>query len=122
MREKIVTAARSDKLPAGQILMRTRFATSPTGQLHVGHVAAMIYLWGLAARQNAAVNVCVEDHDRQRCRPEFVAQCDLTWSGCSSCPPAAGTGRRNRSIPGDSQPLWRLCAIETWSTPAVAAA
>jgi glutamyl/glutaminyl-tRNA synthetase len=63
--------------------MKTRFAPSPTGQLHLGHVAAMIYVWGLAGRCRAAVHVRIEDHDRVRCRPEHLAalMADLEWLG-----------------------------------------
>lgn len=63
--------------------MNTRFAPSPTGQLHLGHVAAMIYVWGLAARCGTRVSVRIEDHDRQRCRPEFIDElkADLEWLG-----------------------------------------
>ncbi|MBI3865509.1 MAG: tRNA glutamyl-Q(34) synthetase GluQRS [Planctomycetia bacterium] len=63
--------------------MNTRFAPSPTGQLHLGHVAAMVYVWGLAARLGATVHVRIEDHDRQRCRPEYTAELreTLDWFG-----------------------------------------
>jgi glutamyl-Q tRNA(Asp) synthetase len=63
--------------------MKTRFAPSPTGQLHLGHVAAMITVWGLAARCRAAVHVRIEDHDRVRCRPEHLTalRVDLEWLG-----------------------------------------
>ena len=63
--------------------MNTRFAPSPTGQLHLGHVAAMMHVWGLAARHGAAVHVRIEDHDRQRCRPEYTAELReaLAWFG-----------------------------------------
>ncbi|HMF10676.1 MAG TPA: glutamate--tRNA ligase family protein [Gemmataceae bacterium] len=63
--------------------MNTRFAPSPTGPLHLGHVAAMIYVWGLAGRCHARVDVRIEDHDRQRCRPQFIddLQEDLEWLG-----------------------------------------
>lgn len=63
--------------------MKTRFAPSPTGLLHEGHVAAMIHVWGLAARKNATVDVRIEDHDRQRCRPEYADQLrmDMEWLG-----------------------------------------
>jgi glutamyl-tRNA synthetase/glutamyl-Q tRNA(Asp) synthetase len=46
-------------------------------------VAAMIYVWGLAARHDAVVDVRIEDHDRERCRPEFTAQLreTLDWLG-----------------------------------------
>ncbi len=63
--------------------MRTRFAPSPTGPLHLGHVAAMIFVWGLADRERATVDVRIEDHDRQRCRPEYTDRliADLEWLG-----------------------------------------
>lgn len=62
---------------------RTRFAPSPTGELHLGHVAAMIYAWGWADRWGSAVDLRIEDHDRQRCRPEFTQHmlADLDWLG-----------------------------------------
>jgi glutamyl-tRNA synthetase/glutamyl-Q tRNA(Asp) synthetase len=43
----------------------------------------MIHVWGLAARHNASVNVRIEDHDCERCRPEFAAGLleTLGWFG-----------------------------------------
>ncbi|HET9853233.1 MAG TPA: glutamate--tRNA ligase family protein [Candidatus Limnocylindrales bacterium] len=49
----------------------TRFAPAPTGRLHLGHLANAIHVWGLARRHGARVLLRVEDHDRQRCRPEY---------------------------------------------------
>lgn len=49
----------------------TRFAPAPTGRLHLGHLANAIHVWGLARRHGGRVLLRVEDHDRQRCRPEF---------------------------------------------------
>ncbi len=49
----------------------TRFAPAPTGRLHLGHLANAIYVWGLAQRRDAEVVLRIEDHDRQRCRPEY---------------------------------------------------
>ena len=49
---------------------RTRFAPAPTGRLHLGHLANALYVWGLARRAGAEVILRIEDHDRQRCRPE----------------------------------------------------
>ena len=49
----------------------TRFAPSPTGELHLGHVAHAIWLWGIAAVLDARVLVRMEDHDRSRCTPGF---------------------------------------------------
>ena len=51
----------------------TRFAPAPTGRLHLGHLANAIYVWGLARRAGGRVLLRVEDHDRQRCRPEYEA-------------------------------------------------
>jgi glutamyl/glutaminyl-tRNA synthetase len=49
----------------------TRFAPAPTGRLHLGHLANAIFVWGFARRANGRVLLRVEDHDRQRCRPEY---------------------------------------------------
>jgi glutamyl-tRNA synthetase/glutamyl-Q tRNA(Asp) synthetase len=51
----------------------TRFAPSPTGYLHLGHVASVIFVWGLARKFNGEVVLRMEDHDRQRSRPKFEA-------------------------------------------------
>ena len=63
--------------------MLTRFAPAPTGYLHLGHVVNAIYVWGLARARAAEVLLRVEDHDRQRCRPEYEAALldDLDWLG-----------------------------------------
>jgi len=49
----------------------TRFAPAPTGRLHLGHLANALFVWGLARRFDARVLLRIEDHDRQRCRPEY---------------------------------------------------
>ena len=51
----------------------TRFAPAPTGRLHIGHLANAIYVWGMARQLGGRVLLRIEDHDRQRCRPEFEA-------------------------------------------------
>jgi glutamyl/glutaminyl-tRNA synthetase len=51
----------------------TRFAPAPTGRLHLGHLANAIYVWGFARRLDGRVLLRIEDHDRQRCRPEYEA-------------------------------------------------
>jgi glutamyl-tRNA synthetase/glutamyl-Q tRNA(Asp) synthetase len=55
----------------GGASMRTRFAPSPTGYLHRGHLLNALYVWGLARRLQGRVVLRMEDHDRQRCRPEY---------------------------------------------------
>ena len=63
--------------------MLTRFAPAPTGYLHLGHVVNALFVWGFAERHGGRVLLRVEDHDRQRCRPEYEAALfeDLDWLG-----------------------------------------
>lgn len=63
--------------------LRTRFAPSPTGYLHLGHIASAIYVWGVARRIGGEVCLRIEDHDQSRSRPEYVIQIleDLSWLG-----------------------------------------
>ncbi len=55
-------------LPASPV---TRFAPAPTGLLHLGHVANALYTWGVARATGGRVILRIEDHDRQRSRPEY---------------------------------------------------
>ena len=61
----------------------TRFAPSPTGYLHLGHVVNAIVVWGIARAVGARVLLRLEDHDRVRCRPvyEDALLADLEWLG-----------------------------------------
>ncbi|HEX6106217.1 MAG TPA: glutamate--tRNA ligase family protein, partial [Gemmatimonadales bacterium] len=61
----------------------TRYAPSPTGYLHLGHVVNAVYVWGLARALGGQVLLRVEDHDRTRSRPEYEATLldDLDWLG-----------------------------------------
>src|SRR5919197_2929979 len=64
----------------------TRFAPSPTGYLHLGHVVNAIYTWGVARALGGRVILRIEDHDRIRSRPGFVDALleDLDWLGFSA--------------------------------------
>jgi glutamyl-Q tRNA(Asp) synthetase len=61
----------------------TRFAPSPTGYLHLGHVANAVCVWGIARALDGRVLLRIEDHDRGRCRPEYEKALleDLEWLG-----------------------------------------
>ena len=63
--------------------LRTRFAPSPTGFLHLGHVASAIYVWGLARKSGAEVVLRMEDHDQGRVRKDYETSIldDLAWLG-----------------------------------------
>ncbi|HET8835525.1 MAG TPA: glutamate--tRNA ligase family protein [Gemmatimonadales bacterium] len=73
-------AALAARLPSRPL---TRFAPSPTGYLHLGHVANAIWVWGLARALGGRVLLRIEDHDRGRCRPEYERAMldDLAWLG-----------------------------------------
>jgi glutamyl-Q tRNA(Asp) synthetase len=80
----------------------TRFAPAPTGYLHLGHVANAVWTWGVARSAGARVLLRIEDHDRQRCRPEFDTALleDLAWLGFT---PDAGPVRQSDA---DAQPAY----------------
>ena len=59
-----------DRLPHAPV---TRFAPSPTGRLHLGHLLNALYVWGIARATGGTVVLRVEDHDRQRSRREHEA-------------------------------------------------
>lgn len=87
----------------------TRFAPAPTGYLHLGHVANAIWVWGLAATTGSRVLLRIEDHDRERSRPEYDAAIleDLAWLGF--VPDAGPVRQRESSAPYDAA-LQRLRA------------
>jgi glutamyl-tRNA synthetase/glutamyl-Q tRNA(Asp) synthetase len=62
---------------------RTRFAPSPTGWLHLGHVVNAVWVWGAARALNGRVILRIEDHDRTRSRAEYEHGLleDLAWLG-----------------------------------------
>lgn len=61
----------------------TRFAPSPTGFLHLGHVRNAVEVWNFAREHGGKVLLRIEDHDKQRCKPEYEAAIreDLEWLG-----------------------------------------
>ncbi len=67
---------------AGPIL---RFAPSPTGPLHLGHVYSALFCWREAERLGGVCLLRIEDIDPERCRPEYEAAIyeDLRWLGFS---------------------------------------
>ena len=65
--------------------MRTRFAPSPTGPLHLGHAYSAILAHDMARAAGGAFLLRMEDTDLERCRPEWETGIveDLTWLGLS---------------------------------------
>lgn len=63
----------------------TRFAPSPTGDLHLGHAYSALFAADIAARDGGTFLLRIEDIDVTRCRPEHEAANleDLRWLGLS---------------------------------------
>jgi glutamyl-Q tRNA(Asp) synthetase len=61
----------------------TRFAPSPTGDLHLGHAFAAAFAHRLARQAGGRFLVRIEDIDRSRCRDEYIDRNlnDLRWLG-----------------------------------------
>jgi len=61
----------------------TRFAPSPTGYLHLGHVRSAIEGWRAAREAGGRFLLRLEDIDHTRCRAEYAAAIveDLAWLG-----------------------------------------
>ncbi len=61
----------------------TRFAPSPTGYLHLGHVRSALEGWRAARAAGGRFLLRLEDIDRTRCRPQFADAiiADLAWLG-----------------------------------------
>ncbi len=61
--------------------VRTRFAPSPTGFLHVGGIRTYYFAWLLARKHNGQFLLRIEDTDRERLVPDAVQAIfrDMTW-------------------------------------------
>ena len=64
-------------------MLRTRFAPSPTGHLHVGNACSALICQRWAEQHHGELLLRIEDIDSTRCRPAFVTDLidDLTWLG-----------------------------------------
>ena len=62
---------------------KIRFAPSPTGYLHEGHLLSALYVWAAAKRWGLSTHLRIEDHDQSRARPEYIESIydDLEWFG-----------------------------------------
>lgn len=61
----------------------TRFAPSPTGQLHVGNVRTALHNWLWARKHGGRFLLRIDDTDRERSKEEYVdaIRADLAWLG-----------------------------------------
>ena len=61
----------------------TRFAPSPTGNLHIGNVRTALHNWLWAKKNGGQFLLRIDDTDLERSREEYVdgLQQDLRWLG-----------------------------------------
>jgi glutamyl-Q tRNA(Asp) synthetase len=90
--------------------LRTRFAPSPTGRLHLGHSFSALTAWDLARAAGGEFLLRIEDLDAARCRPEFEAAIydDLAWLGLAWPEPVL---RQSEHLPRYAAALDRLTAL-----------
>jgi glutamyl-tRNA synthetase/glutamyl-Q tRNA(Asp) synthetase len=76
----------------------SRFAPAPTGFLHLGHVVNALHVWGVTRAAGGTVLLRIEDHDRQRSRPEYERAIldDLDWLGFVPDEPTTDAFRAGR--------------------------
>lgn len=63
--------------------IRTRFAPSPTGDLHVGNIRTALFGWAYARHTGGKLIFRIEDTDRERVTDEYIARAidTLKWLG-----------------------------------------
>jgi glutamyl-tRNA synthetase len=65
--------------------VKTRFAPSPTGMLHVGNARTALITWLFARAQNGHLLLRIDDTDQERSKAEFETAIEdaLIWMGCA---------------------------------------
>jgi len=116
---RVDLGALASRLPSHPV---TRFAPSPTGLLHLGHLVNAIYTWGLAGALGGSVQLRIEDHDRSRSRPDYEGSIlfDLAWLGFVADGPLARQSDRLpryaaalASLSGGGLTYWCDCSRPT---------
>lgn len=93
------------------MLLTTRFAPSPTGPLHLGHVHAALAAAGPARDSGGSYLVRLEDLDATRCTAEHADRLldDLAWLGLNAPLPPR---RQSEHLADYATSLGRLAAAE----------
>ena len=90
--------------------LRTRFAPSPTGPLHLGHAFSALVGFDLAHKADGAFLLRIEDLDQSRARAEWEAQIfeDLTWLGLTWPRPVMRQSDRHAAYDAALDALWKM--------------
>lgn len=88
--------------------MRTRFAPSPTGPLHLGHAFSALTAWERASQAEGVFLLRIEDIDQARARPEWEALIyeDLSWLGLTWPEPVMRQSERASDYASALDQLW----------------
>ncbi len=72
-----------DRTPTPGMTLRTRFAPSPTGVLHIGGARTALFNWLLARRHGGAFVLRIEDTDTERSTRKSIEQIieAMSWLG-----------------------------------------
>ncbi|EBA03395.1 glutamyl-tRNA synthetase, class Ic [Rhodobacteraceae bacterium HTCC2150] len=90
--------------------MRTRFAPSPTGPLHLGHAYSAILGHDLTRKSNGEFLVRIEDIDQDRARPEWedLIYEDLAWLGLTWDQPVLRQSTNMTAYDAALDHLWNM--------------
>ena len=85
LRQVLEAPLSASSLPSSSTGTVTRFAPSPTGDLHLGHAYSALFAAEQAKRDGGTFLLRIEDIDITRCKPEHEAANleDLRWLGLS---------------------------------------
>jgi len=66
--------------------IKTRFAPSPTGHLHVGNIRTALHNWMFARKEDGKFLLRLDDTDAERSQEEYVdaIRADLAWLGLTA--------------------------------------
>ena len=66
--------------------IKTRFAPSPTGHLHVGNIRTALHNWMFARKEGGKFLLRLDDTDAERSKEEYVEaiRADLAWLGLAA--------------------------------------
>lgn len=78
--------------------IKTRFAPSPTGHLHVGNIRTALHNWMFARKEGGSFLLRLDDTDAERSKEEYVdaIRADLNWLGLSPDEEERQSGRFDR--------------------------
>ncbi len=100
--------------------VKTRFAPSPTGYLHIGGARTALFSWAYARHHGGSFVLRVEDTDRQRSTPEAVRAIldGMSWLGLESDEPVVyQTERMDRYAQVIAELLDKGLAYRCWASP-----